>query len=150
MQNINLNIKVDKNKITIEFKPSSLKTVTIQCTEKQLLKHYKLTVEQLSPTLIRHIIKENLLKITTEIDYGTKIYTCYNKDKSFFFQIENSLVNIRYITGETIEELFCQKNEIKDFKAFSLSDFEQLKLNKKKINPLSNNIETAETTIELE
>lgn len=140
-QLINLRIKVDKNKIQIEFSPSTTSTTVINTTVKQLEKKYKITIEQLSSEIVRQIIKDDKLKKYTLTDFSSQIITRTNYQKTFKFQTEDNLTHITNLN--TGAELFCPSYKIKNFDSFSENDFRILLETKQKITPAKTNIQTS-------
>lgn len=147
MQVLNLHIKVNKNKVQIEFSPSTSSTTYLNTTLKQLDKLYKAKVEDLSLTLVRQMIKDNKINKYTISNFDSKVITRTNNKKTYKFQIEDSLVHITEIA--TQKEIFCPLNYISNFNTFSVQDFEEVILKKKRITPVRSNIETGELTFEL-
>lgn len=147
MIHINTNIKVDKNKVTIEFKPTSSNKTIIKCTVKQLLKKYKVSVENLSISIIRQIIKDKSFNLYTTISFDSKVTIQYNKEKTLKMQLEDNLAHINHIS--TGDEYFCPLEQIKNFYLMTEQDFIDFKTTRKPISPLTTNIETNETRIDL-
>lgn len=143
MQNINIHIQVNNNKITLTFSPSSKKKTIVNFTAKQLYSYYKLKVEDLSPNICRQIIKDNKFKTEIILSFDSTIKILYNKTKDFKFQVEDDLVYITHIPDN--DSFLTPISNIKDFNSFNYQTFEELKQIRKKITPLNTNIETTET-----
>lgn len=141
-QLLNLNIKVNKNKVTIEWSPSSNSKTIINTTIKQLQKHYVLNIEDLSPQIVRDIVSDNILNKYTISNFDSKVITRTNKKNTYKFQVEDNLVLIT--EQSTKKEIFCPLNQIRNFNTFSAHDFEEILSKKQKITPVRSNIQTNE------
>lgn len=143
MQNTSLNIKVEGRNITIEFLPSSLRKHTIKCTINQFYKKYRCTVEDISVSLVRTMVKDKVFKQTTELYFPSTIKISYNKEKNLKLQEEDGLAHVSSLINPA-DEYFIPSEDISDFYNMDMYDFEDLKSKRKVVTPLTTNIETNE------
>ncbi len=147
MQNYKLDIRVVKDdQYEIEFHSSDVTKYTFKCDQAYLSSQNIGSVEDLTISMIRKIIKYNHIHIVKEVKFDSSVISFKNKLKNIQFQIEDGLVLMRKLKGDQEEFFFPLNNKsIDQLKSYTLTNFNSLKKKKKKIVPLTTRIETLET-----
>jgi hypothetical protein len=146
MENISLKVIVEEGEnVTVIFQPSSLIKNTFSCKLWQLKKQYLIeTVSDISPTLVRRIIKDNRFKVIKEISFDSKVIVETTKSGRYELQTEDGVMLVKNL--KTGEELFAERELIANAWNFTDKHWSELVeyRKSKKIVPLTHNIETNE------
>lgn len=145
MENLKIEIKTTNDtELELIWHQSSMTYTKIYCTLNQLKRFYKIkTVWDITPYLLKQIAKEKRFETITTNLFNSMVSIQTSKDKKYTIQIEDRLALIT--KKETQEEMWCPTSEIKSVYKFSDKDWDKIKNNKKKMTPLSVNIQTNES-----
>ncbi|HWY35527.1 MAG TPA: hypothetical protein VNX68_12850 [Nitrosopumilaceae archaeon] len=145
MEIINLRVTQNsKDDVTIEYSPNTMSKNEFTCKLWELKKFYLIeTISDLSPNLIRRIIRDNYFEVVKTTSFDSKVVSIKNKRGDYSFQIEDSLVCITQIKDR--QELFVSKDQISNYWTFKPKNWDKLKESKKKLTPLTNNMVTSDS-----
>lgn len=143
MEYLKIEIKTTNDTdIELIYHPSSMSSTIINCSLNQLKRHYKIiNTHDLSPKLLKQIIKENRFPSRTVNNFAEQIELRHNKKKEYTFQIEQKTVLITQ--NATGEELWTTSDKIKNYWLFTTGTWNKLKGKKdRKIVVISRNFQT--------